>query len=89
MIIGFVGLGAISSTLRYLAYGVSSVTQEAEVRYYTDNPEYQEEIPETGLIHKQEQTTTTVVKAKFCKFCGEAKEGNTQFCANCGAEFDS
>ena len=70
MIIGFAGIGAVSSTLRYIVYGTSSVPHEAEVRYYTDEPDYQEHIPETGLVQKQEQVATTTDKAKFCKFCG-------------------
>ena len=89
MIIGFVGIGAVSSTLRYIAYGFSSVPHEAEVRYYTDDSENPEYIPETSLSNKQVQTTNMSDKAKFCKFCGEVKEGNSQFCANCGAEFGS
>ncbi len=89
MIIGFSLIGAVSSTLRYVAYGFSSVPQEAEVRHYSTDLDTSDYIIESDPTHKpQVPTPNASNNAKFCKFCGEAKEENSQYCSNCGLEID-
>jgi len=85
LIIGLFGLGAVSSTLRYIAYGFGATSHEAD--HYHENSDIQ-------ILENEEREDTSsnvrIIKShqkevKSCKYCGQSVTGPASFCPNCGA----
>lgn len=89
LILGFSLIGAISTTLKYLASGSDNYSKHnSNFDQPSDAEILQQPIGSSEQQYNSKLSTRgyTPTDVKYCKNCGGAIETTSQFCASCGEE---
>ena len=88
--IGIFGIGAISSTLRYIAYrsGAERDNVDYSQNNYDSNYQIQDNEERNVSSSSVRIIESQTKKEEFCKYCGQSITGPASYCPNCGAMVD-